>query len=427
MRRLQGFSIHNSDRTQRDAVDPESEPADAARIRRFVASRLSRTPICWVARPVCQGTAERLEETRQLRTNSQHGRISYPDKLWSLMLAAFVLLLVPNLASAAGKNAADHDLLTPPLAGDKPVAVTVGMYLLNLAAVDEVKETFQVDGYLTATWQDDRLKHSPAAGSALRPKTYREDQVWYPRLSMLNAAEPRSSFDVTIRTEPDGKTTYMERFVVNLSTQFDVGRFPFDSQNLIIDLQPTLADRELMVLASKPSLLQLNRAEYVGMAQWDIRGLIQQASEETIDGTTDRISQVRITIHVQRRFGFYIWKVFIPLLLMVAVSWTIFWMNLDDFGNQILVAITTILTVIAFAFSIESNLPKVPYVTYIDAFFLCCYFFVFFTVLELMAVNMVLRRKGRDAAIRIRHFAQWLVPTVFIIFNAFLIPYFFLD
>jgi hypothetical protein len=69
----------------------------------------------------------------------------------------------------------------------------------------------------------------------------------------------------------------------------------------------------------------------------------------------------------------------------------------------------------------------VPYVTYIDAFFLCCYFFVFFTVLELMAVNMVLRRKGRDAAIRIRHFAQWLVPTVFIIFNAFLIPYFFLD
>jgi hypothetical protein len=57
-------------------------------------------------------------------------------------------------------------------------------------------------------------------------------------------------------------------------------------------------------------------------------------------------------------------------------------MNLENFGNQILVAITTTLTVIAFAFSIEANLPRVPYVTYIDAFFLCCYFFVFETVLE---------------------------------------------
>lgn len=71
-----------------------------------------------------------------------------------------------------------------------------------------------------------------------------------------------------------------------------------------------------------------------------------------------------------------------------------FSMNPDDFSNQILVAVTTILTVIAFAFSIESNLPKVPYIAYIDAFFLCCYFFVFVTVLELMAVHMTLRSRG---------------------------------
>ncbi|PWT83385.1 MAG: hypothetical protein C5B58_06665, partial [Acidobacteria bacterium] len=109
---------------------------------------------------------------------------------------------------------------------------------------------------------------------------------------------------------------------------------------------------------------------------------------------------------------------------MVTVSLTILWMSVDDFGNQILVAITTILTVIAFAFSIESNLPKVPYVTYIDAFFLCCYFFVFLTVVELMAVNMVLRSRGHHAAIGIRHVAQWTVPTVFIILNVVLIPHF---
>jgi hypothetical protein len=163
------------------------------------------------------------------------------------------------------------------------------------------------------------------------------------------------------------------------------------------------------------------------MAQWDIRRLAQRTTHALIDGTTDRISQVQFTLLVTRRFGFFIWKVFVPLLLMVTVSWTIFWMSVDDFGNQILVAITTILTVIAFAFSIESNLPKVTYVTHIDAFFLCCYFFVFLTVIELMAVNMVLRSRGREAAIRIRHVAQWTVPSAFIILNAVSIPHFFLD
>jgi hypothetical protein len=194
---------------------------------------------------------------------------------------------------------------------------------------------------------------------------------------------------------------------------------------LTIYLQPIWADREIITLVSDRDLLQLNQAEYVGMAQWNITDLSQRTTSEKVGGTSDRISQVAFTILVKRRYGFYIWMVFVPLLLMVTVSWTIFWMRIDDFGNQIPVAITTILTVIAFAFSLESNLPKVPYVTYIDAFFLCCYFFVFLTVIELMAVNIVLRTGGRGLAIKIRRSACWSVPFVFAVLNAILIPHFF--
>ena len=276
-----------------------------------------------------------------------------------------------------------------------------------------MKETFQIDGYLTAVWKDDRLRYSPSPGSLLRSRTFHEEQIWYPHVGMLNAAEPRSRFDITIRARPDGIATYRERFVVTLSTKFDVARFPFDSQKLTIYLQPIWADREFMTLVSDRDLLQLNQAEYAGIGQWNIKSLSERATSENVGGTSEKISQVAFMIFVKRRYGFYIWKVFVPLLLMVTVSWTIFWMGLDDFGNQILVAITTILTVIAFAFSIESNLPKVPYVTYIDAFFLCCYFFVFLAVIELMAVNVALRTGGRQLAIKIRRYARWSVPVTF--------------
>jgi hypothetical protein len=347
--------------------------------------------------------------------------------MFRVILAITILSSVATPPVALGDaEAGSMDLTEPPLSGESPVIVRVGVYILNLAAVDEVKETFQIDGYLTAVWKDDRVKYSPSPRSLLRSRTFHEEQIWYPHLSMLNAAEPRSKFDVTIRARPDGTATYRERFVVTLSTKFDVARFPFDSQKLTIYLQPIWADREIMTLVSDRDLLQLNQAEYVGMSQWNIKDLSQRTTSENVGGTSEKISQVAFTILVKRRYGFYIWKVFVPLLLMVTVSWTIFWMGLDDFGNQILVAITTILTVIAFAFSIESNLPKVPYVTYIDAFFLCCYIFVFLTVIELMAVNLVLRTGGKQVATKIRRYARWSVPIMFALLNAILIPHFFL-
>jgi len=201
----------------------------------------------------------------------------YRPLAWAVVTAALFLLAPPSFA--ADENGINRDLLTPPLVNNQPVRVTVGIYVVNLAAVDEVKETFELDGYLTENWHDDRLKYSQPPGS-VHFRTYRDDEVWYPRLSMMNAAEPRSKFDVTIRAQPDGQITYMERFVVILSTKFNVGRFPFDSQNLIVDLQPTLADREFIRLSADPTLLRLNRAEYVGMAQWDIRGLAQHTTLE---------------------------------------------------------------------------------------------------------------------------------------------------
>jgi hypothetical protein len=73
----------------------------------------------------------------------------------------------------------------------------------------------------------------------------------------------------------------------------------------------------------KRSMLPLNRAS-CRHGQWEIRGLIEQATDEFVDGTAERIAQVRMTINVKRSYGFYIWKVFLPLLMMVAISWTVF-------------------------------------------------------------------------------------------------------
>src|SRR5262249_60866805 len=98
----------------------------------------------------------------------------------------------------------------------------------------------------------------------------------------------------------------------------------------------------------------------------------------------------------------HIWNVFLALFVTVMLSWTAFWIRLDDHYSQMTVALTTILTVIAFAFSISASLPRVPYLTLIDAFFLTSYLFVFSAILEHVAIHDLLDAERESAARRFR-------------------------
>ena len=85
------------------------------------------------------------------------------------------------------------------------------------------------------------------------------------------------------------------------------------------------------------------------------------AAVEQIPGLADEsITEIRFTLSVARRFNFYIWKVFLPLLLMVILSWTVFWIDPTELSGQVQISVTTILTVIAFAFAIRLTCRRCP-------------------------------------------------------------------
>jgi len=66
-------------------------------------------------------------------------------------------------------------------------------------------------------------------------------------------------------------------------------------------------------------------------------------------------------------------ELFLPLLIIVIISWSIFWIDTAQFANQIGIAMTAILTVIAFSLTISSTLPRTPHLTLTDAFYLVSY------------------------------------------------------
>ena len=360
------------------------------------------------------------------------GRAAVP----ALLLLALTIILTATLSTATPTPAraaeppipggiATDPILQPPFNDGKPIDVVLRLHVLNLAAINEVTEQFQVDAYLFERWTDKRLAYT-SEGPQDQVRNYSQGQIWVPQIEMINAASPRMRGEVSIMVSPDGTVNYAERLLVELSSRFELRRFPFDKQQLVVIIHPFLADgpRIRFKFDNESTWTASEFKSFSSLAQWDLIGVHSTLMvAPTYGGLT--VPEARFEIDVERRSSFYIWKVFLPLLLMVFLSWAVFWIEAGDLSNQIQVAVTTILAVIAFAFAISATMPRLPYLTYIDAFFLECYIYVFLAVVELMTVHVTHRsERRRDLGLQIRKYSRWLIPASFVITNILIATHF---
>jgi Neurotransmitter-gated ion-channel ligand binding domain len=116
---------------------------------------------------------------------------------------------------------------------DKPTLVSVGFSLINLGRINQTDETFDVSGFLQATWQDPRLAFDPNAvgDKVIR---YTPEQIWEPALTIFNSQSAPKRGTVQLTAKPDGTVTYLEQVNATVSSQFDFRKFPFDSETATI-------------------------------------------------------------------------------------------------------------------------------------------------------------------------------------------------
>ncbi|MBV8359838.1 MAG: hypothetical protein JO189_18160 [Deltaproteobacteria bacterium] len=318
-----------------------------------------------------------------------------------------------------------NSMLLPPPTDDRRIKVTVALHVLNLSMISEVTERFQLTGYLLAQWHDPRLIYQ-AAGPNDTYKIIAWDSVWRPQLVIINAIEPRQTYETSLQVAPYGLVSYVERFDALLTSTFHLKAFPFDTQKLEVIIHPFTDQRQSVVFV--PSQLPVWTATefntYSSLESWRFESLTFNLSSAASQFGRHAISEARFEITVERRYGFYLWKVFLPLLLMVIVSWSVFWFDPPEASSQVTIAVTTILTIIAFALAISLTLPRVPYLTFADAFFLTCYVFAFVTMVEVTMVHITYRNERRTLTAKIWRTARWPVPTAFVITNLIVIVHF---
>ena len=109
----------------------------------------------------------------------------------------------------------------------------------------------------------------------------------------------------------------------------------------------------------------------------------------------------------------YILKVIFPLVLIVMMSWSGFWIDPVNANSQISVAVTSMLTLIAYRFTVDTQLPRLPYMTRLDVFFLVSTLLVFFSLIEVLVTTILDNNGQTHRAKTIDRYCRVIFPVIF--------------
>ena len=268
--------------------------------------------------------------------------------------------------------------------------VKIGMLIEQIVSVDQRRENFTVVGTLQMLWKDPNLAFSQDTCNcsikmidlnglkALAAK----NNILFPIVTFSNQQGNRWSENQQVFIEPSGKTTYMERFTVTLQApDFDFRIFPFDQQIFKVRLDLNVPTEVFTFAEIKNPGSPLG--DQLGEEEWSVVNFSQDLTEVPFGAHLSN-SRFTATLEMRRHLNYYMVRIIMPLLLIIGVSWVIFF--LKDYGKQLEVASTNLLVFVAFNFAISNDLPRLGYLTLLDRFiitsFACAAVVVFISVYQ---------------------------------------------
>jgi hypothetical protein len=260
-----------------------------------------------------------------------------------------------------------------------------------------------VDLVLSITWSDERLT-----------ETFTE-RGWRTDLQFLNGRDVEIHPIRAPMRGADGDWNAPFRIQGAFRQHFDLQRFPNDVQRLTIHMVAPSIREGFRVVPTAQFAVESPTTS----SAWTFSNL--ETRSETVPallaGRPPRVD-VTISIDAKRDPRFYLWRVVLPLCMIVFMSWSVFWMEPSQLEAQLQVSCSAVITLIAFEMSLTSVLPEVSYLTSLDLFVLGATVFVFTALGESVVTSALAERKRFDAARRIDRLARLVFPASFVVLLA---------
>lgn len=297
------------------------------------------------------------------------------------------------------------------------IPVNIGLRLQQIINIDQPNEIMSAVGTLRLDWTDPALAFNPDECNCTT-KWYTENEYnqflkevegKWPDFTFFNQQGNRWSQNRLVQLDSNGRVNYLERFSTNFQVDFDWTAYPFDTQDFYIKIDMMYdKDKYFFVPIDSFNTIDPNHGE----DEFILTDFDTQVSNEV---SNRLLPTSRFTFHfaAPRHMDYYVFRIFVPILLIISVSYITFF--LKDYSRRIEIATGNLLLFIAFSWSLGDNYPRMGYLTFLDAI-MAITFLINTLVVVLNVYFKVLEQKNqREKADRLEAPFNYIYPLAYLV------------
>src|SRR6267378_2021482 len=323
-----------------------------------------------------------------------------------------LVLLATSIQLALGSEA--PSLIDRPAADSGPTQISVGIWVADISNIDSAQQTFTAELAVVLRWKDSRLAHT---GKGI--VRYPLEQIWHPRVGIVNETNSVSrKMPDSVEVDPDGTVTSRQRYAGAFTQPLRLQSFPFDRQTFRVQLVAVRYQSNEVMFVPDQVWIRDGLKEAGGISpsvtlpdwtieKWELKPLVYALAPH------HQYSSYAFEFTASRNVQYYLLKVILPLVLIVMMSWAVFWIDPVTSNSQISVAVTSMLTLIAYRFAVDSQLPRLPYMSRLDALFLTSTLLVFFSLIEVLVTTILDSNQQTERAKKIDRYCRAIFPVIF--------------
>ncbi|KAL3981678.1 Neurotransmitter-gated ion-channel transmembrane region family protein [Acanthocheilonema viteae] len=232
----------------------------------------------------------------------------------------------------------------------------------------------------------------------------RYDQYLYPFSDLQftgNKVRPKDAYRLLISAS-DGTTSTRSNYELEIHCPFNLKQYPFDSHYCPIDIYTGKhPSRKLSLSWYYSDGARLNASirpvsmhtSLISSESCNFEGIYAVTELNTASA---RFSCLRVRLHFYRPFHASFFRYFLPTIILVALTWIIFYIERQRLQSRItIVAFSSLLTFFC-AMLWNNEVPSTAYLTAADIWVFLCNIFILLSLLEVITVHILMKMSHKQ-------------------------------
>ncbi|XP_066291095.1 neuronal acetylcholine receptor subunit alpha-10-like [Branchiostoma lanceolatum] len=275
-----------------------------------------------------------------------------------------------------------------------PTVVYMDIVLKKIVGLNQRDQVLTTLLSINMHWKDDYMVWNPEDFGGMTSTSFLSKDLWTPKISLQNkAGDTDGSLEPLddLKVFSDGRVFAVHPGTLYSSCRLQLHHFPFDTQTCTLIFGPwNHDDKELLLVNQSNSLV--NPEHYTKSVEWALidNNIRPQLTYHTYN--PNGYSSLECTITIKRRFGHYLFTMFLPcaLLLTMVLSGYLLPPNAPV---RLQMSITMLLALVVLQLTIVNSLPASGDLTLITQYYVVVIVITSLSVINAAVLTHVISRR----------------------------------